>query len=306
MGVRTLYLRFFDVDFNEEFPEPIGELNSLQNQNQLNSFDKIIPTVFITNRTLIKINGDKIDSLAALISLKLTKNTEGAIFKNKIQEMLIDCDWTEKTRDKYFYLIKQLKIVTNKKIISTIRLHQIKFKEKTGVPPADKGVLMAYNTGDLNDPQTINSILDVSVLNAYITHLDQYPLILDLALPIFSWAIVQRDGQSVQLIPNFSKAVLSENKEKKDTYTEGVYFETNTTNKITILKSGYYNGIYLYADDVIKIEEVPFSDLQAAAESLSLHIRNKNFTLSFFSLDSTNLKRYDVVDLAKIGRVFSH
>jgi hypothetical protein len=304
LGAKTLYLRFFDVDFNaeNEFPEPIGELNF--NKTSSINFDKIIPTIFITNRTLLKINDNKIDSLCGLISHKLDKNTEGSIFQNKIQEILIDCDWTEKTQNKYFHLINQLKQLTNKKIITTIRLHQIKFKDKTGVPPADKGLLMAYNTGDLSDPQTINSILDISVLKSYIANLDNYPLILDVALPIFSWAIVQRDGQAVQLIPNFSKAFLLENKGKNAQNTEGVYFEINNENKITILINGYYNGIYLYADDVLKIEEVPLSDLQSAAELLSTHIRNKDLTVSFFSLDSTNLKRYNSADLEKIGGVF--
>ena len=44
----TLYLRLLDVDYNvlNKFAEPISEL--LINQNDLTSFDKIIPIVFIT------------------------------------------------------------------------------------------------------------------------------------------------------------------------------------------------------------------------------------------------------------------
>jgi hypothetical protein len=312
----TLYLRLFDVDYDNanQFAEPIGEVQFSAKAANFN-FNHIIPTVFITNRTLLNINDNKIDSLSNLIALKIEKMCKQEpigleyervinLYENNVEDILIDCDWTEKTRDKYFHLINQLKNLTNKKIITTIRLHQIKFKEKTGVPPADKGLLMAYNTGDLSDPQTINSILDIAVLKSYIANLDNYPLTLDVALPIFSWAIVQRDGQAVQLIPNFSKVFLLENKEKNTPNTEGVSFEINANNKITILKNGYYNGMYLYADDVLKIEEVPLSDLQKAAELLSEHIRNKDLTVSFFSLDSTNLKRYNSGDLSKIGSVF--
>jgi hypothetical protein len=296
----TLYLRLFDVDFNaiNKFPEPIGELNLIKNKPI--NFDKIIPTIFITNRTLINIHNNKIDSLSTLIFNKIAKDTEGVVFDNKIDEILIDCDWTETTKDKFFHLIRQLKTLTNKRITTTIRLHQIKFREKTGVPPADRGVLMAYNTSDLADPKTINSILNSEVLKSYITHLKTYPLDLDVALPIFSWGIVKRDGQAVQLISNFSKDFLVKNGEN----TEGVLFQEKSSTEIEIFKSGYFNGIYLYADDVIKIEEVRLNDLQMAATILSQHIRNQQVMVSFFSLDSVNLKRYNASDLLEIANRF--
>ncbi len=300
LKAKTLYLRLFDVDFNASntFAEPIAESNF--NARDLISFDKIIPTIFITNRTLTNIEDAKIDSLSTLIFNKLARNTEGSYFQNKIDDILIDCDWTRTTKDKYFHLIRQLKAISNKKITATIRLHQIKFKEKTGIPPADRGLLMAYNTSDLSDPQTVNSILNIDVLTTYISsNLDNYPLKLDVALPIFSWGILKRDGQAVQLIPNFSKAFLSENKPKNAAYTEGAYFENTAEHTIEILKNGYYNGIYLYADDVIKIEEVSVNDLNSAADLLSQHLHNQQVTISFFSLDSANLKRYDSSDLLK-------
>jgi hypothetical protein len=305
LNAKTLYLRFFDVDFNakNKCAEPIAELSF--NKNDLINFDKIIPTIFITNRTLVNTEMQQIDSLSTLIvkhlEQKIGTYTEGSSFQNKIEEILIDCDWTNTTKDKFFNLIKQLKTqLINKKITTTIRLHQIKFKEKTGVPPADKGLLMAYNTSDLNDPKTINSILDIDVLKSYISELNKYPLKLDIALPIFSWAIVYRDGQAVHLMPNFSTDFLVKN----GLYTEGSSFEIIAENKIEILKNGYYKDIYLYADDVIKIEIVSMLDLKKAAEILSQNIDNQRFTISFFSLDPNNLQRFNVEDLKEIGDVF--
>ena len=326
----TLYLRLFDVDFNAQnkFAEPISELTI--NKNDLIYFDTIIPTVFITNRTLINLNNAQIDSLSTLIIDKLSQITEGSVFNNqqlnnnvfnnKINELLIDCDWTANTKTKYFQLIKQLKTQLNNqinaelnkphkqlKITTTIRLHQIKFSQKTGIPPADKGLLMAYNTGDLSDPQTINSILDIAVLKTYLSELNTYPLKLDVALPIFSWGIVKRDGQAVQLIPNFSSDFLLNNGQNviaRHEATEGVYFENKNDKTITILKNGYYNGYYLYADDVIKMEEIDINTLKQAANLLSEQINNSQLTISFFSLDSINLKRYNADDLIEISNRF--
>ncbi len=330
----TLYLRLFDVDYKalNTFAEPISELNI--NKNDLTDFNTIIPTVFMTNRTLTSLNNAQIDSLSTLIINKLSQITEGSIFnlennnfdlknsseqlkntnqrlkntifKDKINELLIDCDWTATTKTKYFQLIKQLKTQLNNKtnkqlkITTTIRLHQIKFSEKTGIPPADKGLLMAYNTGDLNDPQTINSILDINVLKTYLSNLKAYPLQLDLALPIFSWGIVKRDGQAVQLIPNFNLESLLKNSQN----TEGVYFDNKNDKTITILKNGYYNSYYLYADDVIKIEAIAINTLQEAATLLHEHINNQQLTVSFFSLDSINLKRYNAHDLIDVSNQF--
>jgi hypothetical protein len=300
LASKTVYVRCFDVDIsaNQNFPEPIAELTV--DEKSLSDFETIIPTVFITNRTLLSLDETKISELSTLIFNKLRPYTEGSFFKNRVEEILIDCDWTASTRAKFFDLIAQLKTLSNKKITATIRLHQIKFKEKTGIPPADKGLLMAYNTGDLSDPKTVNSILDVEVLKSYLGNLDKYPLQLDVALPIFSWGIVKRDGQAVQLLTNFSSDFLM----KKGIYTEGSSFSKKSETEIEILKNGYYNGVYLYADDVIKIEVVSPKDLKAASKLLSEHIHNQALRLSFFSLDSANLKRYGVEDLRNIFSLF--
>lgn len=307
VNAKTLYLRLFDVDAAaRSFAEPIAELHF--SATDLKAFDSIIPTVFITNRTLINTDATKIDSLTALIFHKIRTITEGGMDDNKISALLIDCDWTATTKDKFFQLIQQLKTLSDKPITTTIRLHQVKFKDKTGVPPADKGLLMAYNTGDVSNPKTQNSILDIAVLKAYIPDLGTYPLPLDVALPIFSWGIVKRDGQAVQLIPHFSKDFLVKNgadtveARNPDSFGKGTSFQEKSNKEIEILKNGYYNGLYLYADDVIKIEEVSLNDLKRAADLLSPHIHNPHITVSFFSLDSVNLSRYaskDVLDLVQ-------
>jgi hypothetical protein len=299
VNAKTLYLRLFDVDAAaRSFAEPIAELHFLA--TDLRAFDSIIPTVFITNRTLINTDATKIDSLTALIFQKIRTITEGGMDNNKTSALLIDCDWTATTKDKFFQLIQQLKTLSDKPITTTIRLHQVKFKDKTGVPPADKGLLMAYNTGDISNPKTQNSILDITVLKAYIADLGTYPLPLDVALPIFSWGIVKRDGQAVQLVPHSSKDFLVKN----GADTEGSSFQEKSNKEIEILKNGYYNGLYLYADDVIKIEEVSLNDLKRAADLLSQYINNPHITVSFFSLDSVNLSRYASKDVLNLVQRF--
>ncbi len=73
---------------------------------------------------------------------------------------------------------------------ATIRLHQVKYFETTGVPPVKSGMLMFYNTGDLENPSEENSILNIETAELYLSGLEDYPMQLDIVLPLFSWAVV--------------------------------------------------------------------------------------------------------------------
>lgn len=112
-------------------------------------------------------------------------NKSIAIACNEIQ---IDCDWTLASRDKYMDFVTQLKHKSNKKLSATIRLHQIKYFKKTGVPLVDYGVLMYCNMGHIA-ADSMNSIYDRKTGQGYLKNLEDYPLRLEVALPVFSWAI---------------------------------------------------------------------------------------------------------------------
>ncbi len=58
------------------------------------------------------------------------------------REIQIDCDWTERTRNAYFQLLTALKrepFLQGKILSATIRLHQVKYVQRSGIPPADRG-----------------------------------------------------------------------------------------------------------------------------------------------------------------------
>ena len=209
----------------------------------------------------------------------------------------------------YFFFLKQMKnLFSDKKISATIRLHQIKFMEKTGVPPVERGMLMAYNMGDLDDIKTENSILNIETLKSYSKNFDKYPLELDVALPIFSWGIVFRDGQAVKIINNLSKNELlgDPSRENRDFVPQqnATYFQQKSDNRFVLLKNQYLKGLYLYENDEIRIEDTPLSNLRSAATFLSEHIKNKQLTVAFYHLDSATLQQYRYEDLENITQQF--
>ncbi len=289
-----IYVRLFDVDWDDETksPKPLAELQSI---DPFKRFKKTTPVVFITNKTFNQIVENQIDALALHVFDKIRKNTEGGTF----DEIQFDCDWTETTRDRYFYFLKKAKLLfLNKKISATIRLHQVKFMDKTGVPPVDRGMLMAYNMGDLDDIKSENSILNIEILKSYLKNFERYPLGLDVAFPIFSWGIVFRDGQAVKIINNLSK------KDLLNTPQYDSLFQQNVGNHFVLLKNQYLKGLYLYENDDIRIEDVPLSNLQSAAHFLSQNIKNQQLTVAFYHLDSAALQQYQYEDLENIAQIF--
>ncbi len=298
LKINKLYVRLFDVDWDDasHFPKPIAVVDSLEKTDW-----EIIPTIFITNKTFVQLADNQVDTLVKLIFETISLKTKSVVTASRawqegdnFNEIQIDCDWTATTRDRFFSFLKKLKTVSNKKISATIRLHQVKFKEKTGVPPVDAGVLMAYNMGNLEDAKTQNSILDIEILNSYVSKLEDYPLKLDVALPIFSWGVVIRDGEVVKLINNLTKDELQYPPQ---------YFIEKKDNHFEVLKNTYLKGFYLYKDDEIRIENTDSRQvniLQKAADIIAQNINNQQLTIIFYHLDSVTLQRIRYEELENI------
>ena len=303
LNVHKLYVRLFDVDWDEatHFPTPVGAIDTFSKTGF-----EIIPTVFITNKTFLQLPDNQIDTLVQLVLNKINAYfiQSASLEKGKaFNEIQIDCDWTGTTRDRFFAFLKKLKILSNKKISATIRLHQVKFKDKTGVPPVDAGVLMVYNMGNLEDTSTKNSILDVSILKTYITNLKKYPIKLDIALPIFSWGVVTRDGEVVKLINNLDdKQILATPLRKESSGQYELIFKKLSNNHFEILKNTYLKGYYLYKDDQIRIENTAdnLGILEQSADLISKNLDNPQLTVIFYHLDSLTLQRFRYEDLDNI------
>jgi hypothetical protein len=204
----NLYIRFFDVKWDAD--RELVKLNAVVNFKQSATVFEITPVVFITNTAFEHTSVNATDSLAVKVykAVNTIAKTNHVAFKS----IQIDCDWTLGTKDKYFAFLKSFKVVSRKELSATIRLHQVKYKARTGVPPIDKGTLMFYNVGQINaDLHENNSIYNEKDAGRYIEFAKHYPLPLDIALPLFSWSILIRDGRVIQVYGNISRDDLKEN-----------------------------------------------------------------------------------------------
>lgn len=321
-GMQTCYLRLFDVVWNPNASsaQPSAVFNSFQYNTSI-SFTaelaaglKLVPVVFVENKVFQRLqNESDIADLAKNVAtyiqkqtIRLTSNVvlDSATFKNEyldikrngytrskklgiyfwqqVQEIQIDCDWTESSKNSYFLFLKSLKQQLAQKNLSvTIRLYPYKYPGKAGVPPADKGVLMCYNLSDLTADNTKNSILDAAVLKSYLSNTKPYPLPLNVALPAFDWLVWKRGSEFRGLIRK--SEILSPVWTKQISGTSNYAVITDTS-----IGTDYYRR-----GDIIRLEKPESQFLLAAAKMIKENLPSYPEHLILFHASSSNIQKYE-------------
>lgn len=265
-----LYIKVADIKYSNKLEVIKTTFEKAPNTN-------FIPVLYITNLSLKKTSLKELSKVALEIL-----STTSYSFK----EFQIDCDWSLSTKEKYFKLLRILKEKLNKKLSVTIRLHQIKYFTKTGVPDVDYGVLMYYNMSNIADFNTKNSILDNEIAKKYHYNFDKYPLKLKLALPLYSQAIQFRNEKALDIFEGIKKNDF----DKK-------YFTLLSKNKYKVIKSTYLAGRYLYKGDILKFEDSYYDEIKVALEDF-LKLTNSHFNEIIFYTYKYKSK-YDLNKLLK-------
>lgn len=175
-NINKVYCRYFDVVMNEE-QGPIPNA-TITFSDSLPTEVEIIPTIYITEDCMHQ----EPKGLAEKLVKRIQQMNETNDIKG-VQEIQIDCDYTSKSRKIYYQFLKEVKAAWKQRLSTTIRLHQLSMEE----PPVDYGALMLYNTGDPRKWTERNPILDARDVYPYVKRLDDYPLPLAAAYPVFSW-----------------------------------------------------------------------------------------------------------------------
>ena len=216
-------------------------------------------------------------------------------FQKNVVSYEFDCDWTEKTRDKYFYFLKNIRDSLQHPTEATLRLHQYKYRDKAGIPPVNAVNLMCYNMGDFKKPQEANSIFRKETLKEYMAGQEKYPLTMNVAFPAFSWIVVFRNNKFYKLIPEVD-------------VTENVFVKNETCcglkklgpNQFLVQSELRYSWSEepLQAGDLVRIEKVDAKELAEAYNYLADDLELSIPEFIIFDLSNTpNLKNFD--DLAK-------
>ena len=250
--VKRIYLHMFDVVFESNAVDTeIVPIATTKFITKVPEGVEIVPVAYITIDALRYLDGnkDKVKEYAPLIVERLlamcSYNECGTI-----NELQLDCDWTSTTQETYFKLCEMVKSLLQNKNIDlsvTIRLHQL----KDDVPPADRGVLMLYNTGALKDKNTKNSILDIANVKPYLKK-RKYGIPLDYAYPCYGWGIKFDKGNFAGIVgENYTPA----NSDEKVRVERATVSEVLDVKKLVEEKLGKpYSGNILYHLDEAQLK----------------------------------------------------
>ena len=294
--IHRIYLRLFDV---------------VDAPSDLSSQDKAIPNATVRfDHSSVHILQDSLRYVEFLVviyvtldALKAMKGQEGTLASHivtrvrnmcmyhelpNVEEIQLDCDWTASTEDSFFSLcysvkhnIQELKLPW--RLSSTIRLHQLARK----VPPVDNGVLMVYNTGNFNNPDANNSIIDAKDVAPYLKRLPSYPLHLDVAYPTYSWQL---------LYHNRKFAGLTNNLKLSDT----TLFAHKKPNLYVAKKDIPHNNRIIQAGDQVRAEASAFPDIAQVKAMIEKRLSHRPHSNILYHLDIQNLSQYSTHEIDSI------
>lgn len=221
-NIYKLYVRMFDVDaeFDDHAQtwEAVPIATTVFNSS-IPKGVKLIPTVYITLDALKSSKGNMYSLAQNIVKRILNMCSYNEL--GQVNEIHLDCDWTKSTKEDFAYLCSMIrKVIVSKqldiKLSGTIRLHQLEEAEY----PFDSGVLMIYNTGNIKDNLTKNSILDYDDVYKYLSVNERIKkfiaareyncLDIDVAYPAYSWGVVFYNNYFRKLVSNPKDYVLQE------------------------------------------------------------------------------------------------
>jgi hypothetical protein len=295
LPAKRLYIKLFDVDIDEVTKAPVPVAIFRQAAPFPPGVD-IVPVVFLMNEVWAHADSTLAGKVAKLMS-ELCDSMPGV----HIPEIQLDCDWTQRSRDAYFSFIQQIKqtpFFRNRSVSATIRMYQVKYAVRTGVPPVDKGLLMCYNMGDLRKPGAHNSILDLEVMESYLGEhrVARYPLPLDIALPLFEWSVLfRKETGYAGILRNVGETELQ----------NAALFAPGPPLLYTVQQDTLLNGYPLKKGNVIRRETIDPLTLESSAKLVAKQLQTKEPVVIFYHLDSLTLQNYPLDELQKIIRFFN-
>ncbi len=253
-GVKRLYVRYFDVVNKGGEPQPNATVRFIQLPPRE---VEVVPTVFVMPNCL---SGDVADLAGKVVRRIVQISGQNGI--DKVNEMQIDCDWTVSTQQAFFAFMGAVRSEAHKHRLGTsvtIRLHQL----SQTPPPADRGVLMLYNTGDVRNIECHKPILDIDDVRPYLSRLSHYKLPLTAAYPTFRLDVLFRARQFVGIV------------HRKDEYP-------------------------ILPTDSIAVRQPSLADILAVKSAVGRESANVNNEIIIYDISSPSYKHYNTQDYDQI------
>jgi hypothetical protein len=292
LHVTRIYLRMFDVEWSdaERGPSAVGKV-VMGDAGRVPEGVELVPVVYLREDVFRRLPRQQTQDLAKLVWSGVQDRAKRLGFTPA--ELQLDCDWTDTTKAAFFAFLEQVKKLAQLPLSATIRLHQVKYRERTGVPPIDRGMLMFYNMGKFSADPEARAIFDPASAEKYLARVGEYPLPLDVALPIWSWTVHVRDERVIGLMQ-------STDPEELATFD----FLRASDAGYVVTRTAFLHGALLREGDVLKIEVTGPSETLSAASMIAPRLAPvaSARTVTLFDLSERNLNRHGVDKLEQVFR----
>ena len=284
-NTKRLYIKFFDVVFNEwqQRPLPLAqvEFDTASLKWIKDAGIEIVPVLYINNDLIDKVVPEHINALADRIMLLLKTRLEQFYIANP-KIVHIDCDWSISSQEKYFDLLRYfqtLPFFLDKQISVAVRPKQIGKNVKFGTPPVRRAIFTLDKQNEEFDPTLLNS----------------YAIPLDVSLPLFNDPLIFRNDQLMGSISGLPDSLWKNEKvcrvsgEHPDAIPNPDHFE--------VLKDTVVKFNYLKSGD--KIENIKWDTAMLAhlVSSIQNNLKSPERTVILNQLDSIKIRQYSNAQL---------
>jgi hypothetical protein len=289
LRVTRLFVRFLDLAWSADAnaPRPVAVLE-IPPGGPVPAGIEVVPVVFVRSEVFDRVAASELPALAERVLRQVRAVADAAGLSSR--ELQLDCDWTEATRDRYFAFLDALRVLAKPRgvaLSATIRLHQVKYRERTGVPPVERGMLMFYNVARITAGADAPSIFDPAAAARYTGRIRDYPLPLDAALPIWAWAVHERGRDVVGLLQSVDPAELGSVE----------WLRPAGPGRFVAARTAFLHGDLVRDGDILRVESAGAEEARAAAEMLAAAFPRavpgrRARTVALFDLSERNLRRH--------------
>ena len=148
---------------------------------------------------------------------------------------------------------------------------------------------MFYNMGRFSAEPEARAIFDPEAAERYLARVEDYPLPLDVALPIWSWVRHVRGGRVVGLMQDTDVADLADKS----------WLRPAGPRRFEVTDTAFLDGVLLRRGDLLEPEESTPSTTRAAAAMLAARLAaaRGGRTIALFHLSEKSLAHYETPDL---------
>ena len=294
-NIRKLYIKFFDIDkdYKAVMGENVVPKATIQFKDTVLPDVEIVPAIYITQDAI-----EGMQLKESEYAERILKRVNAICLQKgiKFRELQLDCDWTKHTREYFFKLCAEIKerLDSTQTLSSTIRLHQL----TQTPPPVDNGVLMVYNTGNLMEMSTENSIFSRKDIEPYLrdNRLSDYSLPLDVAYPAYGWSLVFHPGEDKYYFNRIMRRTDFSSYPGLKPVDKNTYEATSEINFSP--DSDHWDAVY--PGYLIKVERPTAKEILEVKAMIEKQLADKPHNNILYHLDESQLSNYPDHEIDKI------